>query len=119
MNSYIVVDALKVRDACNQYLQLREKRIEKRKQVFIDNTVARRKGWFSSQTYTLDEAEALWTTPGDLNWSPEDRAKNEGGYWTSKAKDLKSMAEVAIKQCSNRVVYLNLEDASFLERYFE
>lgn len=119
MKSYIKIDAIKVRDACDAYLQEREERIARRKAQFIQNMMQKRVSIFSSRKYTLDEAQKLWTQPGDLGWSPEDYERNKGGYFTDKAQNLLSLAQVAIQHCCDRTVFLDLEDASFLESYMK
>ena len=117
MKSYIKIDAIKVRDACDAYLLEREERIARRKAKFIQNMTQKRVSIFSSKKYTLEEAQKLWVHPGDLDWSPEDYARRESRFYN--VHKLRSLAEVAIQHCCDRTVFLDLEDAAFLERYLK
>ena len=110
------VSALLVLEACDRYLEARQKRVEARIEAYVTRELAKPQGFFKRLLGVPKEtredilAQAKSIVAG-YNW--------EGGYWVAKVESLRTLATVALQQVGFAYLTLTVDDADLLEGYWE
>jgi len=96
MTSFTQVDAAQLMNACEVYFKLREGRIQKAREDFIENRMnptTKILGIFPRKPYTREQAEKAWETETvDGFMTHKDEANEEGCIYAEHVMELMDLA---------------------------
>ena len=107
--NYITLNAQKVLDACNLYLNRRSERIHQKREEMIEKTM---NGFFGAKT----REKAIERLDNEDPFSPWHRVAIKGMASAELVEELKSLAVVAVD--NDTPVNLDSKTAHILEDYF-
>lgn len=113
--SYTKVCAINIISACDDYLDAKDKRIEKKREEMISKVMKKKHFWYPCANYTREEAIDSLQEPDSLGISPWFECTITGSDWSDEIEQLKKLASVA--QTLESMVYLSDKHASLIYRY--
>jgi hypothetical protein len=122
MASYTEVAADIVIQACENYLATRARRIERKREAFIQSQMHPVYRWYhwiigAPKPVTRERAEWIWENVEHdeyFSWTYREAAENASSYYSDKVEDILRLA----RNSNNGVVYLD-NDMAFLLNYLK